>query len=407
MSRRSLEAPGGLSAIRSGGRLAVPPGDLREALSFCTGCQSCRATCPNGVDTCLVTLLGRLLLPKSPLQAWKEWGCSLLARWPWGRRFLGRMLFGPAGPGGRGGGDGSLGAGRREPEAGQGLAGGRSGAPEANPGKPGGASEVGMEGASEASPVGGSRAKGPGLAGPVVLVPGFRLARFPHLVEAAANLMAACGGGERPTVETAWCGELALEIPDLEGYSRQLGAWLETIGRHAPGRIVVACPHCLEALGRARDLCEASSGEARLLDRVTDLYSWLREAGFRPVSQGDAPAILLDVCANRKDKAMSRAARELLGRCRPSGVEEPAVTGGGCTCRGGFGGRFPSVARTLRRRVDGGGRERGSEELVTVCASCLRAWKGTRGGRVVHLIEVLGGGAGGRSGPRPLNGGAV
>ncbi len=384
-----------------GGR-RLPAGDLREALSFCTGCQSCRAVCPNGVDTNLVTLLGRLLLPKNPLQALREWGWSLLVSRPWGRRLLGRILFGTAGRGAAGqegrsrvpGGRNTAGDQGRESGAAAGSADDwEHAAPAPGPG------QVAEEGKTpppspevlRPRPAKGSSSGGDGGSGPVILVPGCRLAGFPSLVETAATLMAACLGGQRPVVETACCGELALEIPDLEGYARQLGAWLEAMASREPRRIVVACPHCLEALGRARDLCQVTPGEARLLDRVTDLYSWLVEAGFRPLPQEGASAILLDVCANRKDKAMSRAARELLGRRRPGGVEEPALTGGGCTCRSGFGWKHPAVARALRERVTGGEGGAGGRELVTVCASCLSAWKQTRSGRVTHLIEALAG----------------
>ena len=64
----------------------IPGPMVRDALSFCLGCQGCRVACPNDLDTMLVSLLGRHLLERNFRQRIGDWISSLFLRHSSGRK---------------------------------------------------------------------------------------------------------------------------------------------------------------------------------------------------------------------------------------------------------------------------------------------------------------------------------
>ncbi len=315
--------------------LPVPAPAIVEALNSCTGCQNCRAHCPNGVDTTLAVWLGRLLLPRS---AWEIAGLRL---WAWALQFpTGRSLW-------------RWWRRRRPGEEGW-LADLRGFLPQCRVRR-----RIGPGVVKDAQPcgtvvVGGC--EGSCSAGAVT-------GRWPWN---------AAGTGQRiiSLVGEPCCGALALEIPDLESFAQQASTWFRSLIALAPERVVIADLRCLAAVSRMKDLCDLEAEETTVWQRITDPFTWVIEQGDRPPARSAGPVLLADPTAHWPGSSVGTSARRLLLQAGATAVVDSGVAGGGCDCRGGRTERGLAAGPDPREVIEQRARGLGADRVLTVCPTC-------------------------------------
>ena len=60
----------------------LPDGAIREGFGLCAGCLSCKANCPNGIDTPLVRVLANRLTARFPTDRVPDWFYGFLENRP-------------------------------------------------------------------------------------------------------------------------------------------------------------------------------------------------------------------------------------------------------------------------------------------------------------------------------------
>ncbi len=387
-TRREAASMRGKLALLQGWKVGLPisPGAVRAALEACTGCQSCRVHCPNGVDTTLAVLLGRILLPRGRVELLRDRLWAWVLPYPTGRR-LWRWWAGAltwrdivAAPLGRAECRPLAGKSATGPVSVEGSptgaivgVGGSAAPPLLRAAGSGGQKDVDSkvgEKPPQASGLEGSRSPG-ATDGRGVWVAGCETTLFAPWWEEVRSWLGDGGGGAGIRfVQEPCCGGWALEIPDLKSFARQATAWVRSLFELAPERVVVGDLRCLAVLRRINDLCEVRPEEEAMLGRVMDPFTWLLEREFRPPARGAGPVLLADPTAHWPGATLGRSARRLLLETGATTVVDCGVAGGGCDCRGGHPESGQGVGADPREAVEQRAMAAGADRVLTLCPTC-------------------------------------
>jgi len=340
----------------------IPPGAVRKTLSRCVGCQTCRVTCPNKVDTGLATILGKWLhAPPGLAGRLLLRAARFLRRYPAGRRFL--MLV--------------------EERRSSGLS------PASTL-----RSLLKITREYKFKKICNNKYINDGgavPAGGVALIPGCRLAADGRACRTA--LMLARPMGPAGILDGGCCGLPALAAGDLEGYAEAVSRLMDAILGRQPRSILFLCPECWYAWHLAPDLCDLTPEELRIWSMGADFHAALAASGWEPDARIGGRLALHEACLYARGGGDRQAPRRLLERIA---AEKPVRSFREGTCCGACGGLVydePEMARRIADDRLDELRAAGADTVVTHCDRCRGFFlerAGTAGVRVKTLLELLG-----------------
>jgi len=349
-----------LQAIETG--RTIPPGAVRKALSRCVGCLTCRATCPNKVDTGLATILGKWHhAPVGPVGSVGQFVARLLRRSAVGRSLL---VFA-----------------EEQHSSGMRLA------PIVRH-----LLQM-MRGRKCAKIYNNTNNKSGGL----LLVPGCRLAGNDASCGAAVKLAEAAGlaGDNRPgeIFDGGCCGLPALAAGDLEGYADAVSRLMDVLARQRPQAILFLCPECWYAWRLAPELCELIPVEQSVWKMGAEFHAALAASGWQPGIRIEGRLAFHEACLYARGGGDREAPRRLVERMAAEKPVRSFREGTCCGARGGLVYDDPGMARRIAADRLDELRAAGAETVVTHCDRC-RSFFGrqpeAQGMRVTSLLDLLG-----------------
>ncbi|HNV68808.1 MAG TPA: (Fe-S)-binding protein [Candidatus Ozemobacteraceae bacterium] len=323
-----------LQAIEAGRTL--PPETVAEVLSHCTGCQTCRSLCPNGIDTVFLTLVARLILAQDGTHDWTDRAGSSVRKYQLSSRLTLAAM----------------------PMLMHGIEGVRAGrllrslprrvfhALRAEPDFA--AFQTGSE----------------------ILFPGCALSQDPPRLQQLERVCAKVGLAVQLTPDLGCCGMPELGIASAQRHEEQVRLLFDRLQKLQPKRILVVCHRCLTGFRYLRSLYHWTAEEASLFDRIDDFTVRLASLNWTATKPLAGSVTVHDPCQLLRVPGAKAATRSILARI----LSEPVVesSGDGTCC--GFGGSFlfrhPTLAGDLRRERVEQLRKTGTQRMVTACTYC-------------------------------------
>ncbi len=352
-----------LQSIEAGRK--IPPDAVEAALGTCAGCLTCRATCPNKVETALATTIGRALYADaSPKTRARRWFRRLAGRHPVGRRFFALMEM---------------------PE------------PSARPDGRAAGTILGMlkralrewRGCLPERPAANSSEK---KRNDILLVPGCRLSMRKDIIHNAIQLCEQAGLGTAIAPDIGCCGLPAVTDGDLDGYAESASRLFEKIGRLSPKRILFLCPECWYAWRMIPELCDLSEAANAIWKTGDEFHAVLSKSAWQPRRLLKSRAVFHEACLYARGGGDKAAPFRLLERMMSTKPVNAARDGACCGASRELVRAAPDVAKRIAsdrieelRRLD-------PDTVVTHCGRCRDVFADglrTHGIRTVTLLELL------------------
>jgi len=352
-----------LQSIEAGRK--IPADAVDAALGTCAGCLTCRATCPNKVETGLATTIGRALhADASPKARVRRWFRRLVGRHPVGRRLL--ALLDMPEP-------------SRRPD-----------------GKPAG-TILGMlkravRTSREYSPEHPATDSAETNRIDVLLVPGCRLSARQEKITKAIKLCGRAGLGTAIAPDIGCCGLPALTDGDLEGYAESVRRLFEEIGRRSPKRILFLCPECWYAWRMIPELCDLSEAAKAIWNNGDDFLAALSKTGWQPGHQLENRVVFHEACLYARGGGDKMAPFRLLERVVSTKPVNAARDGACCGSGGGLVRTAPGIANRIASDRIEELRRLAPDTVVTHCGRCRDVFAdGLRahGIRTVTFLDLL------------------
>lgn len=352
-----------LQSIEAGRK--IPADAVETALGTCAGCLTCRATCPNKVETGLATMIGRALYADaSPKARARRWFRRLAVRHPVGRRFLTLMEMPGTSPRPEGSAAGTI-LGRLKRAVRE------------------------WRGRLPECPAADSCEK---KRIDVLLVPGCRLSLQRNIIQSAIRLCEQAGLGTAVAPDIDCCGLPALTDGDLDGYAESARLIFEEIGRLSPERILFLCPECWYAWRMIPELCDLSEAAKTIWNIGDEFHAALSKTAWKPIHLLEHRVVFHEACLFARGGGDKTAPFRLLERMVT--IKPVNAARDGACCGGGDGlvHTAPNVADRIAadrieelRRLD-------PDTVVTHCGRCRDVFVDglrTHGIRTVTLLELL------------------
>ncbi len=323
-----------LQAIQAGREISQRA--LADVLNLCTGCQTCRSLCPNGVDTVFLTIVARLLMTEQNTHDWTDRAGASLRKYQLTSRLtlaaMPMLMHGFEG----------LRAGRMLRSL---------------PGR------VFQALRSEPDPA----------AMPTdveLLFPGCALSQDHDRLSKLERICKATGINATLGSDLGCCGMPELGIASAARHEEQVRRLFERLVRLRPKKIIVTCHRCLTGFRYLRPLYHWSAEEEALFDRIEDFTVRLAARDWTVKQKLEDRISIHDPCHLLRAPGAKAATRRILSRI----LSEPPVEPPGEPSCCGFGGSFlfrhPSMAGDLRRRRVEQLKKAGAPAVVTACTYC-------------------------------------
>lgn len=352
-----------LQSIEAGRK--IPADAVEAALGMCAGCLTCRATCPNKVETGLATTIGRALhADASPKTRARRWFRRLVSRHPVGRRLLALLDI---------------------PE------------PSTRPDGKTAGTILGMlkravRKSREYSPEQPAVDSFETNRIDVLLVPGCRLSAKQNEILFTIKLCEQAGLGTAVAPDIGCCGLPALTDGDLDGYAESVRLLFEEIDRRSPKRILFLCPECWYAWRMIPELCDLTEAAKAIWKNGDEFLAVLSKTAWQPGHRMENRVVFHEACLYARGGGDRQAPFRLLERMVSTKPVNAARDGSCCGAGGGLVRTAPGVANRIAfDRIEELCRL-GPDTVVTHCGRCRDVFADSlrsHGIRTVTFLELL------------------
>lgn len=352
-----------LQSIEAGRKISADA--VEAALGMCAGCLTCRASCPNKVETGLATLIGRALYAGDPLiSRSRRWFGRLARRHPVGRSLLALREISDSG---------SRSAVKPERTVLRML------------------KRAVREWRGYSREHTSADASAPERFD-VLIVPGCRRAMHQQSIQSAINICGQAGLGAALAVDAGCCGFPALVDGDLEGYAESVRLLFDELGRRAAKRILFLCPECWYAWRMIPDLFDLTETAKDVWKTGDEFHAVLSKTAWQPSHRIGGRVVLHEACLYARGGGDRTAPFRLLERVLSDKPVNASREGACCGAGGGLARTAPDVMKRIATdRVEELCRL-APDTVVTHCGRCRDVfidglWD--HGIRTVTLLELL------------------